>query len=224
MNEQVVDYQVVEDTDGKTYELIHGHTPELAEKIAEGYKRGKLLAWEKAYQHGEKVELFKILDVKSIGVESLKTLNIWDKLPEEVRKRVEGVAVEITEVEKKSQGRRPKYEGIPRELVCVGCKEVVKVSPFVLSGKLEDKGIALEDYVKDFHCSKCRPGVRGKKANPEFAKYGKTMKCSCGTEVVLNPTYLKAKAEKLGTTMEELIKNFKCQVCCPSKKGRPKKS
>jgi len=56
--------------------------------------------------------------------------------------------------------------------------------------------------------------TRGRKPKEEFIGLPRVMKCIvCEKEVASNLAYLKVKAEKLGTTIEGLIKGYKCNVC-----------
>lgn len=118
-------------------------------------------------------------------------------------------------------GRTSKHVGIPNELTCSKCGIKKSIAPSILAVRIEKSGKSVEDFSKDWACSSCVPPVRGRKPNPELANYPKQMTCSCGNKVNTNVTYLKAKAEKAGTTIQALIDGFKCQTCAPTK-GRHK--
>lgn len=223
------DRQIIELENGTTLELIPPHTPELKAKIENGYKRGKLMVWDKGYNEGMHSDTFKIVDVDEIEVEVLKKFNIWDCLSDEIKHRVEFHDAQdkqevIDRMAKARRGRRQKYENVPKELTCTQCKCTVELAPSKIAKTVEKLGILLVDYVANFKCKRCNPPVRGKKPNPEFAALPKELVCKCGAKIKLNPYQLKAKSEKLGTTIQKLIEDYACQTCRPTKLGGKKKS
>ena len=177
------------------------------------------------------------IDVHDLDIDTLKLLKVWDNLTEDVQKDITGGLSQKTQavqdhMESMRSGRRKKYVGVPKEIECITCHSKVVVVPSVLVHKVEkireEKGLStysVEDYIGSFVCNKCVPVKRGKKPNPEFANIPKKMKCKCGKEVVVNIYQLKAKAEKMGTTIQKLIEGFVCQSCAPTKhRGRQKKT
>jgi hypothetical protein len=136
---------------------------------------------------------------------------------------------------KMRRGRRKKYENVPKELTCVQCKCTIEITPSVLAKKVEKldikakeagkPGILLVDYISDFHCKRCRPPVKGRKANPALAHLPTELVCGCGNKISVTPSYIVQRAKIKNITPEELVKNYKCQVCNPTKgKGKRKTS
>lgn len=197
----------------------------------------KLMVWNKGAKStslnwtgmaGMNEDVIGLIGLEDIDLDIIKAMKVWNHLSPETKAKLENkiriVKDQTQELMAKARGaRRKKYENIPREMTCITCGNIVEIVPGQVSKKCEKDGILLADYISGFKCKKCRPVAhRGKVRNPEFAKFARTMKCSCGAEVALNPTYLKTKAEKLGTTIEELVKNYKCNKCNPVKRGRQK--
>ena len=194
-------------------------------------KPDKILVWEDKMDtfSGNSVheQICRGLNVREVEIEVLKTLKIWKKLSEEIQEGVEKRNFEIKNavsirMAKARQGRRQKYPHIPREMVCIKCTSVVKIVPSALAKKIEEKGMLLDDYIKDFHCQKCRPSPRGRKKNPEYEGLPTELICKCGKIVKTSPYQLVEKAEKNKITVEKLIKNFACQKCNPTR-GRKKR-
>lgn len=178
-------------------------------------------------------EVFGGLDVRDVGAEVLKTIKVWPELADEVKKEInDGITKKTQAVHElmavARKGRKTKYIGVPKDVECIKCHSKVVVVPRLVMAKIdkvckdEKRLYTLTDYIAGFVCRVCAPVKRGKKANPEMANFPKTMKCKCGKEVITNVYYLKAKANKLGTTIQKLIDGFKCQNC-EKTKGRPKK-
>lgn len=195
---------------------------------------GVLLVWEKIKDNtGWDTERLGGLNIRQVGVDTLKSLGVWDKLSPDIQKQIidQGVLRQVAIDEKMANaraGRRKKYVGIPKEIECTRCHKKITISPSIIMGRVEKiakaKSIIFtaEDYIRDFNCQSCRPSRRGKQVNPEFASLPKVMICGCGKKVNVNPYQLKKKAEKNKTTMQELIKKFKCQGC-EKTKGRHKR-
>ena len=193
------------------------------------FKPNKLYVWDKAKsQDGAYSTMCRLIDIASIPQEELAKLNIWKEMPEEIKenmksaKELESIQVHSL-MEKARKGRRAKYPGIPKTLTCCECSEVINVQPSVIMKRAEKLGVLVDVYIKSYKCQSCCPTKgKGRKSNPEFSDLPKEMVCKCGKKAIVNITYLKAKADKLGVTIQKLIENFKCQSCCPTK-GRHKK-
>lgn len=191
-------------------------------------KPNKLKVWDKERPlNGEYITTCRLIDIAQVDKEELAKLSIWKEMPQEIQdemktaKEIERIQVHSL-MEKARSGRKERYPNVPREIICTSCSKVIKVQPGTLMKKLDHKRIALGDYLKSFKCPKCNGGKgRGRAPNPEFANLPEEMVCKCGNRVHINATYLKAKAAKKKTTIEELVKNFVCQKCCNTK-GRPK--
>ena len=150
---------------------------------------------------------------------------------------------ECSKCSPRRRGKAPsaKWAKFPRELICQKCSHIQKQHPSMTEKQIVASGKKFQDFIENWLCMKCRPegdkrrgkrkvdpisgviGHRGRVANPEFVGLPKFMTCSCGNKVNTNAHQLKIKALAQGTTILELIKNYKCQVCSPSKKGRHKK-
>jgi kynurenine formamidase len=114
---------------------------------------------------------------------------------------------------------------VKAEIIHLECKCGHKIDyPIsVVKKVLARKNITLKEYVGGFKCQKCEK-TWGKKANPIYANIPKEITCGkCSKKVKINIYQLKAKADKNNTTIDELIRNFKCQSCCPCHRGRSKK-
>jgi len=172
-----------------------------------------------------------MVNVKNIPIDELKEIKVWDKLDQNIQSelegRIEGDKIAVLErMEKARKGRRQKYPGIPKTYECVNCHVVQTIHHSVIRKRLEKTGMLLDDFIKDFQCQKCRP-TKGKKASTnKQAVFFKTLPtelvCKCGRKVKANYTYLSKKAEKLGVTMDSLVRGYSCQKCSPTigrKKG-----
>jgi hypothetical protein len=106
---------------------------------------------------------------------------------------------------------------------------MITIQPSILVNKVEkiakQKQIifTVEDYIKSFVCQKCHC-TKGRKPNPEFANLPKELICACGKKASTNAYQLKAKAKKNNTTIDEIIKNYRCQTCCPILRGKRKQT
>jgi hypothetical protein len=195
-------------------------------KLVKFVKPHFILTWKlKEVSSGERTHICKGIKVTDFTPEELTKHDLWDKISAKNQKLVHNVIKEETDsvknrLEKARSLRKEKYPHIPKELTCTVCNDKIKIQPSVIAKRIETKKILIDDYIKNYKCIKC--GGRGRTKNIEFAKLPKTIKCKCGKEVLTNAAQLKIKASKNKTTIEELIKNFSCQSCSPSKRGRKK--
>lgn len=206
---------------GRKFRFVKMHSPSV------------MMCWELMRgENGVEAERLGGMEVHSVDIDTLKSLKVWDGLADELKKEItDGLTKETIAVhermEKMRSGRRKKYVNVPKELECITCHKMIPIQASVLVGRLDKicktgKLTTVDDYIKGYQCNKCNPTRRGKKSNPEFANLPKTMTCGCGKVININPCQLKGKAEKMGTTIQELIKGFKCQKCEPSRRGRKK--
>lgn len=195
-------------------------------KLVKFIKPDYILTWKlKEVSSGERTHICKGIKVTDFTPTELMKHDIWDKISAKNQKAIENVIKEETEsvknkLEKARSSRKVKYPNIPKELTCTICNAKIQIQPGNIAKRIETKKIMLDDYIKNYKCIKC--GGRGRTKNVEFAKLPKTIKCKCGKEVLTNAAQLKIKATKNKTTIEELIKNYRCQSCAPSKRGRKK--
>lgn len=223
-----IDRPLFEAKDGRRFRFVRYISPNF------------LFAWEimpisKDWTN-QNTAICRKIKVNEVDVDILKALGVWDGLGEDVKAGVVSNVVlntvkkglEEKAINKENrESRRAKYDeiiaNIPSEVKCSVCNNVVETAPSIIAHKIEKSGESVEDYLKGFKCKRCGPVIRrGRAANPDNALIPKEMVCKCGKIVKVNIYALKAKAEKLGTSVDELIKGFVCQVCVPTK-GKPKK-
>ena len=168
-----------------------------------------------------------LLDVNNVDVDILKRHGIWNKLTPEVQKQVENLTVAEKEavhslLEKARAGRKVKYPNVPKELVCTKCGGKIGIQPSILAKRVENlaktKGVGytVEDYVKTYECQTCHP-TKGRRANPEFAKFPKELQCKCGNKVHTSAQAIIKAAVCNKVTTDEYIANYRCQVCNPTR-------
>jgi len=205
-------------------------------KFVKMYSPTIMMVWEVlAKEYGWNRENLVGIDVHKVDISILKHLGVWEGLSDEVKKEIENpvssassvsnsvssVNVNNKKKEEDKMGRKSKHIGIPNELTCGKCGNKTAIAPSILVVRIEKSGKNVEDFISGWACSKCVPAARGRKPNLEFANYPKELTCACGYKIASNISYLKAKAEKTGTTIQALIDGFKCQKCVPTK-GRHK--
>lgn len=193
---------------GRQFRFVKIHSPSV------------LMCWERMRsENGMEAERLGGLEVRSVDIDTLKFLKVWDELTEEMKKEVtEELTKETQAVHERMEkkGCRQKYSNVPRELTCTKCSSKVVIQPGLLVKRVEkvaaDKGIifTVEDYLKQYICKKCGKGDR-------VANIPQKLTCSCGKEISVVPSILIKRVGKLGVTLENYIKNFKCQVCMPTK-------
>ena len=62
---------------------------------------------------------------------------------------------------------------------------------------------------------------RGRRADPKYAHLPKELVCACGNKVATSPSQIVQRAKQKKVTPEEIVKNYQCQTCNPTK-GRKK--
>lgn len=177
----------------------------------------KLLVWEKPYfKDGFNESICKVISVKTVDVDTLKTLNVWGKLSEDAQKeiyqRTEQEKADIIQGEQPAMfGRKLKYPDIPKEIDCSSCGCAIKIVPSIIGKRLEKSGISIEDYLKTFQCQKCKP-VK------EVVSEKISLVCiQCGKNVSTTNSQVEARAAKKSMTVEYFTKQFQCQTCNPTK-------
>lgn len=165
------------------------------------------------------------INVRDIDVDTLKTLRVWDNLPETMQEEIKvGEASKKNGAQEKMaharSGRRQKYPNIPKEITCISCKNVIQIPPSITAKKLEKMDSTIEKYVEVYECTKCCPPKRGRQKNP--ANIPTEMVCSCGKKVTYPLSHIKRVAETKGKSVEEFIKEYECKSCNPPLKGRKK--
>jgi len=202
--------------------------------------KDKVQVWENAsINYGDCFLRERILDIHEVGVEGAKTLKMWDSLSPELQKELENGRVISKKSEKqekddrqdKQEEHRDKmrlereeakkaYANYPKELECPKCHKKTSSNPSQLFKALEKKGISIEDYIKGYVCRSCSGSpLRGRVSTGKCTPTD--LICSCGRKVTYPKSVVIKQAEKKGKTLEEHIKNFKCQGC-ENTKGRKK--
>jgi len=170
-----------------------------------------------------------LVPVKDVSVATLKKLDVWSKIP----KATQTELVELEEKEKLApvlrmaharKHKRNKYEGIPREVTCCKCSSKQSINPAYVIKRADKLFTTVEKWCANYECSKCNPTSRGRKANPKYAHLPKELVCKCGNKVGTSPSAIVATAKRKRMTPEEFVEQYQCQKCCPSKRGRPRKS
>ena len=203
------------EVDGKTLYFVRYHE-----------KSKRIIYWERNKEYGSNVDTCKHMPISQLSSDTLKELKIWDELTEKDRSAYEKAAeverVRVSEkMENARRGRKNRFPNIPDEMTCKTCGKVQKVQRSVTAAKIEKLGVLLDDYLKEWECQKCHP-TKGRKANPEFAHLPKELVCKCGNKVSTSPSAIVAKAKKLKITPEEVVEQYQCQTCNPTK-GRGKR-
>ncbi len=217
------------------YDKLLEHLPVFANKDNVELHFVKLLnnrhifAWESQSQDGGASSHYaRRVPLSQVSIEDLKKVNIWDNLTDKEKSGLQ----QIEESEKhqihthmnKIRGlRRNKYEGVPREVVCCNCGCKQKMAPAQIIKRAAKEVRSIESWVKEYKCQKCAPSKgRGRKADPRYANLPKELVCKCGNKVNTSPSAIVARAKKLGITPEEVVNQYKCQKCVPTK-GRHKR-
>jgi hypothetical protein len=213
-------YQEIHNKQGDSIRFVNFISPSWI--LSWGENKDNTGIWRKSDNwkcYGEKVT--------NIPIEDLKKIEVWDKLSSDIRKFMENGEVAYQEEVKGRMGkargaRKKKYANVPRELICTKCQEKVNVAPGILVARVEkiakEKAIlfTIEDYQKVFQCQRCNC-TKGRKANPANANLPKELVCSCGAKVKTNSTALNKVAALRKITIEEYVKNFRCQLCNPTR-------
>ena len=215
------------ENDGKSFELVKLLPPD------------RILCWDKTGDKsggwtgmtGDNAELLRIVKLEDIDFSLIKSMKVFSVLSDEVKHKLENhiriirddVGDRMAKAREARKDRKSKYENIPEEIACSVCKNVVESVPAKIASYCNRKEMLLVDYIKNFKCSRCADPVRkGRQPNPLFANLPEELVCKCGAKVPLNAYQVKTKADKLGITMDEVVKNYACQKCVPTK-GGPKK-
>jgi len=213
------------ENDGGSYEVIDFISPD---RIRCWNKSNKTKSDSWVGMTGINTEVQCLVNLQDIDLELLKSMKVYAQLDDITKDRLERhIRVKKDETKelmaKARANRKSKFANIPKEITCSKCLKVVESIPSKIASICNKKNILLVDYLASFLCKGCSPVVRrGKQTNPLYAHLPKIMKCECGNETTANFTQLKAKADKLGTTVEDLIKGYKCQSCEKTPRGRKK--
>ena len=191
--------------------------------MLEFMKPDKIRCWAKNSVDEGLIPL--MVNIANIPIDELKEIKVWNKLDKKMQGVLEGMiegdkAAVLERMEKARRGRRKKYPDMPKEYRCIICDEPYKIQPSTVRQRLEKKGILLDDFIKTYECRKCNPGWGKKTSTNPQAIFFKTLPtelvCKCGRKVKANYTYLTKRAEKLGVTMDSLVRGYSCQKCSPT--------
>ena len=129
----------------------------------------RLFCWRVGAETTQSGELYAArLNARELDIETLKSLKLWDNLPTEIKYDIEnGINDSIAQVnekmEKARKARKKKYVGWPEVIACIKCGAELKINKTQVAKKIEKEDLTIEQYIKDFHCQKCRPSCRGRK-------------------------------------------------------------
>jgi len=106
------------------------------------------------------------LSKEPVEVEILQNAGIWNDLPKDVQKQLEGHQEEVKQVvaDKMANARKQrkkKYDGLPEFLECK-CGAKVKANYSYLQKKADAKKVPMDDLIKGYQCQTCNP-TKGKK-------------------------------------------------------------
>jgi hypothetical protein len=90
-----------------------------------------------------------------------------------------------------------------------------------LSKSIQDEIIESQEVKKEIVKEKMA-AMRGQRKK-KYDHLPQEMVCKCGSKTKANWSYLNSKADKLGCTGMDLVKNYQCQKCNPTKGRRKKK-
>lgn len=175
------------------------------------------------------VDLFKM----NVDADLIQLSPIWDKLDKVVQDQIishKEIKIETVKerMETARQSRKKVYnfDHLPKMLTCK-CGAETKANYYALQRKADDLKVPIEDLFKNYVCQKCcctkgRGKGKGKKLDVNLPAM---LTCSCGVQMKPNYSYLQKKADAKKIPLMDLVKNWKCQVCNPTKgRGRKKKS
>ena len=209
------DYDSFETKNGKTYYLVNFVKPD------------NLLVWQDGEtNYGCSTAFCSSLKVVHVEPEELKRLKVWDKLSKETQEKIvnhidEHKQAKVDRMGHARRGRKEKFPNIPENLTCCKCGEVEKAYPSQTAKKIEKLDVTVEKYLEEYECGVCQPRTRGRKANPKNVPTD--LVCKCGNKVTYPLNMIVKRAEDKNMNVTELIEGYRCQSCCPIKRGRKKK-
>jgi len=158
------------------------------------------------------------IPVLRMSINTLKEIDIWDKLEDKTRKEIEDLGNnKVQEVNQSmdhaKKHRRNRYEGVPREVICVSCGKKQTMNPAIILAKVDKECTTIEKWVAKWACQECCPTKRGRQANPAFAHLPKELVCKCGNKVGTSPSAIVATAKRKNITPEAYVKGYQCQSC-----------
>ena len=194
--------------------------------LIEFRKPNLLYAWEDmGKEYSINTLMPRLINVDRVSISSLKDIKVWDKLSKNVKDDIQTLKIEEgnyvnSKMEKARKSRTKKYPNIPREIICIECTKIIKVVPSIIAKRIEKTDVTIENFVSNFKCRECSPVKRGRAKNPKFANYPSELVCKCGNRTKVAASNLDAKAKLKGISVDELVKEYVCQKCCPRKRGR----
>lgn len=188
-------------------------------------KKGLVLANVRDSMGGGSIS-WTVRRLHSFPVATLKEVEVWNQLNQKMQDELTSYESNHTQNLQQRMNhargkRRERFVGVPREAVCCKCGKKQPLSPANIIKRADKAGRSIENWIKEFQCQNCN-GTKGRKANPKYAHLPKELVCACGNKVKTNSTAIISAAERRKITPEEYVKQYKCQVCCPSK-GRHKR-
>ena len=166
----------------------------------------------------------------SIDIDELKSAGVFSLLNPIIQAEMGMSKVRVKEEVKEKMAvirekRVKKYANLPVELVCA-CGNKTTPNYSILQKRADKLMIPLIDMVKNYQCQVCKPS----KGRPRKDKGNlpAELTCACGYKTKANYSFIGKKAKEFGITVEEYCKNYRCQLCNPTKGkgkrvGRPRK-
>jgi len=219
-------------------EKLFGHYVSFQDKDELNYKMIKyydksqaINCWRiDADTKGECKSSFVQLPLDLISIETLKTLQIWNKISKEDQE----ILVSDEEAEKRSvnkrmeevrAGRRGKeeYAFLPREVPCSECGDTEYIAPSVLYRKIGLSTVEgeaaiekLNEWLSTHKCSKCAPRRRGRVRNPLYVDIPRSVPCSdCGKDCTLNAKSVYELTKGKKDDIDKYCKEYLCRSCNP---------
>lgn len=215
-----------------TFKQLFNDLPALSSLNGDEYRFVKrdnndLCVWR---NDGKDYDVFKAsfikCSAKQFSVETLKRINIWNKLDKDVKEYIEsGQALkdfdearmdrmENISSTSKTKKRR-KYKGVPDKLKCTECGVYTKIAASVLVNRCEKNDISIEDYIAGYKCQRCNP-TRGR-AKKDWGDVPNHMVCKCGHVQKYSQSAIVGMAKKKGLTVEAFVGQYVCQKCNPTR-------
>jgi hypothetical protein len=110
------------------------------------------------------------------------------------------------------RGMRLRKEPVDKEILEEA--GIWKDLPADLQDEISGEAAEVQEAVKEKMA-----GMRAKRKK-KFTDLPEFLNCACGRETKANYSYLQKKADKMMVPLDDLIKNYKCQTCNPTKGKR----
>lgn len=174
-----------------------------------------------------------LVDLSKINVDAdlIQLSPIWSKLDKTVQDQIIShkeikveTARERMETARQSRKKIYNFDHLPKMLTCK-CGAETKANYYYLQKRADNLKVPIEDLFKNYVCQACNPTKGKGKASKLDVNLPAMLTCKCGVQIKPNYSYLQKKADEKKIPLMDLVKNWKCQTCNPTKgRGRKKKS